>query len=244
MPSRRIAILGSCVSADIFRLNPDAGELVSYHARSSLLSVMSPPLDLHDETFEWTSGFARREVKADFEKTFFKDIRKANCDLLLIDFVDERWDLLRTQQSFVTRSADLLDARIEQSASYGFERVARLEHTTQLLWRDACARFAIALQENLPNVRVVLHRVMGAGRYRNSKGVHDLQPFADGIPLKALRATLEDCYDFFLARFPGAAEIALPPNVYVAEESHRWGLSPFHFEDRYYWEVAEILRTF
>ena len=243
MSRRRIAILGSCVSADIFRLNPDVGDLVSYHGRSSLLSVMSPPIRLHDGAFEWTSGFARCAVKADFEKTFLNDTRNANCDLLLVDFVDERWDLLRTQLSFVTRSADLVDAGIEQSTLYAFERVDRLEETTQLLWRDACARFVIALQENLPNVRVVLHRVMGAGRYRNSRGLHALPPFADGIPLKALRATLEDCYDFLLAKIPGAAEIALPPNAYIAEESHRWGLSPFHFEDRYYREVAEILRT-
>ena len=90
------------------------------------------------------------------------------------------------------------------------ERVARLKQTTQLLWRDACARFAIALQENLPDVRVVLHRVMGAGRYRNSGGVHDLQPFADGIPLKALKAILEDCCDFFLARFPSSNRVQKP----------------------------------
>jgi hypothetical protein len=143
----------------------------------------------------------------------------------------------------VTPSADLVDAGIEQSASYAFERIARLKQTTQLLWRDACARFAIALRENLPDARIVLHRVIGAGRYRNSGGVYDLQPFADGIPLKALKAILEDCCDFFLVRFPGCAEIALPPDAYLADENHRWGLSPFHFEDRYYREVAKILCT-
>jgi hypothetical protein len=243
MTSRRIAILGSCVSADIFRLNPEVGELVSYNARSSLLSIMSPPLRLDDGAFQWSSNFARRKVKADFEKTFFQDLRGAACDLLLIDFVDERWDLLRTQKSFVTRSADLQAAGIEQSAPYAFERVDRLEQTTQLLWRDACARFVTALQKNLPKVPVVLHRVRGAGRYRNSRGLHDLGPFADGIPLQGLNAILEDCCDFFLAGFPGSIEIALAPNAYVAEESHRWGLGPFHFEDRYYREVAEILRT-
>src|SRR5580704_7312041 len=122
---RRYAILGSCVSSDIFRLHPDLGELVAYHGRSSMLSMMSSPVEFRGDDFVWSSNFARRTIEADFQKTFFADLEASRCDFLIVDFVDERWDLLRLGDSFVTLSADLMKAGVEHLIRRGFRRVSR-----------------------------------------------------------------------------------------------------------------------
>jgi hypothetical protein len=241
-PARgRFAILGSCVSSDIFRLAPDAGQLVSYHARSSLLSLMSAPLELGDNDLAWHSNFARRTIKADFEKTFFTDLEASDCDTLIVDFVDERWDLLRVGDSMVTLSADLMKARVDRLARYDFVRMARMDPRTHELWRDACARFVRTFRERLPGVRVVLHKVLGADRYRDGRKLRELAPFADGIQLGVVNAMLED-YNACFCSLISPLELELP-RTYMANKSHAFGLGPFHYEERYYVNAADILRS-
>ncbi len=70
----RISIFGSCITRDVFRLFPEAAEIASYHSRSSLISLMSPPLDADDTGTHWPSNFARKVVLADFRKSFFDDL--------------------------------------------------------------------------------------------------------------------------------------------------------------------------
>ena len=239
---RRFAIFGSCVSGDIFRLNRELGELVSYHSRCSLLSLMSPPLEFPGDNFEWPSNFARRVVKADFEKTFFDDLEALKCDVLIVDFVDERWDLLRRGDSMVTCSANLVKMGVDRLTRLGFARVARKDARTQELWRDACARFAAALRERLPGLQVVLHKVLGAYRCRDGEEFCELAPFADGIPLADVNPMLEDCNACFRSHMESLLELDLP-RTYAADKNHSWGISPFHFEERYYKDAANFLSS-
>jgi hypothetical protein len=240
-PARRFAIFGSCVSGDIFRLHRDLGELVSYHSRCSLLSLMSSPLEFRDD-FDWPSNFARRVVKADFEKTFFDGLEASKCDALIVDFVDERWDLLRLGDSMVTCSANLMKMGADRLARRGFARVARSDARTQELWRDACARFAATLRERLPDLQVVLHKVLGAYRCRDGDEFCELEPFADGIPLEIVNPILEDCNACFRSHMESLLEIDLP-RTYAADKNHSWGISPFHFEERYYKDAANFLSS-
>ena len=239
---RRFAIFGSCVSGDIFRLHRDLGELVSYHSRCSLLSLMSSPLEFGDDDFDWPSNFARRAVKADFEKTFFDDLEASKCDTLIVDFVDERWDLLRLCDSMVTCSANLMKMGVDRLTRRGFARLARSDARTQGLWRDACARFAATLRERLPDLQVVLHRVLGAYRCRNGEEFRELEPFADGIPLEIVNPMLEDCNACFRSHMESLLELDLP-QTYAADKNHIWGISPFHFEERYYKDAANFLSS-
>ena len=238
---RRFAIFGSCVSGDIFRLHRDLGQLVSYHSRCSLLSLMSPPLEFDDD-FEWPSNFAKRVVKADFEKTFFDDLEASKCDTLIVDFVDERWDLLRLGDSMVTCSANLTKMGVDRLTCGGFARVARNDARTHELWRDACARFAATLRERLPDLQVVLHKVLGAYRCRDGEEFWELAPFADGIPLEFVNPMLEDCNACFRSHMESLLELDLP-RTYAADKNHSWGISPFHFEERYYKDAANFLSS-
>jgi hypothetical protein len=239
---RRFAIFGSCVSGDIFRLNRDLGQLVSYHARCSLLSLMSSPLEFGDDDLDWPSNFAKRTVKADFEKTFFDDLEASKCDTLIVDFVDERWDLLRIGDSIVTCSAFLMKMGIDRLTRRGFARVARSDARTQELWRDACTRFAATLRERLPDLQVVLHKVLGAYRCRDGEEFCELAPFADGVPLGVVNPMLEDCNACLGSHLESLVELDLP-RTYAADKNHCWGISPFHFEERYYKDAANFLSS-
>jgi hypothetical protein len=240
--TNRVAILGSCVSSDIFRFVPSLGELAFYRGRSSLISLMSPPLELQDDDLDWTSNFGRQMIQRDFGKRFFEELQAADCGTLIVDFVDERWDVLRSRDSFVTYSADLMHSNPQRLARYTFERLSRLDPLVSKLWRDACDRFVAQLQEWIPGIRVVLHSVFGVDRYRKGRTVRPLAPVADGVRLQRLNPILAEYNRYFRSKWPSATDLTLP-RTYVADRDHRWGLGPFHFEEKYYLDAAKMLRV-
>ena len=60
-------------------------------------------------------------IQRDFGKRFFEELQAADCGTLIVDFVDERWDVLRSRDSFVTYSADLMHSNPQRLARYTFE---------------------------------------------------------------------------------------------------------------------------
>jgi hypothetical protein len=236
----RLGFLGSCVTADVFRAAEDLPRPVFTCSRTSLVSIMSAPLELADGDLRPRSGFAARTIAAEFRKTFLDELEAARCDYLIVDFVDERWDLLRHGSSFVTRSLEQVEAGIDHLARYTLERLPRLGEETQRLWLDAAVRFADELRGRLPELQVVLHRALGVEHYRAGQEVRRQGAYEAGIPLGLLNRVLTAYYDWFAAL---ARPVELgPAGDYLADPGHRWGLSPFHYEEQYYLDLAAALR--
>jgi hypothetical protein len=229
----RFSILGSCVTSELFRfgLEPPA----SYHARTSVLSIMSPPLALADDDLDWASGFAKRAVQADFAKTFFDDLEKAAPDYLIVDFVDDRFALLRAGESWFVRSNDFIACGGDALERYRFVSVPRTWSGLRPLWREACRRFAHSLRERFPDLPVVVHRaagITGSGALAS----------CDGIRIRVLNRMLDEYASWFGRDVQPVLELSLP-GPYRADGEHYLGHSPFHYEERYYREAADILRS-
>jgi hypothetical protein len=158
LPTSRNAILGSCVTRDIVRFVPDEFELASYHCRTSFPSLVSPPLDIGDDDLRCDSSFGKRMIFADFRKTFFHALEDAAPHHLIIDLVDERYDLMRAGDSVVTRSWDLVDSGVDDYDRYSFELVKRTRPSTHAFWRSSCDAFLTLMRRRFPEVRLVLHK--------------------------------------------------------------------------------------
>jgi hypothetical protein len=53
---------------------------------------------------------------------------------------------------------------------------------------------------------------------------------------------LEDCNASFRFHMESLLELDLP-RTYAADKNHSWGISPFHFEERYYKDAANFLSS-
>lgn len=110
----RLLIWGSCVTRDCFAEDICGHESISryeidkYFARSSLVSQLSRPVLLKGE-IRLSSLFQKRMVADDFEKQFFPYLNKVkeDIDYLLLDFIDERFDIIALSDSYVTYSGEL-----------------------------------------------------------------------------------------------------------------------------------------
>jgi hypothetical protein len=240
-PSISVAIFGSCVSRDLFEHPSLRASLVHYGARSSMVSAVARPVAIDPARVALTSAFQRRCVLADFAKTFFASLADARPDWLVIDLVDERFDLLQTQGSYVTRSSAFDAADLERRAGLEFETVRRMWGQGRALFDHAAGQFAERVTRTVPADRVVIHRALWCTSYRHNGDVLRFAP--DRLELCRLQNDmLQQAYDRLERAFYGRARvIRVDPNTHHADAHHRWQLEPYHYEPAYNAEATERL---
>lgn len=226
-----VAIFGSCVTRDLFEgpaLRPRLGH---YAARTSVISAVAAPVAIDPERVRLDSAWQRRSVLADFQKTFFASLAGSRPDWLVVDLIDERFDLLRVDGSFVTNSSALQVADLG-GQTVDAELVKRMSSEGCELFDAAAAAFAERVTAVVPAERIVLHRALWCPRYRDGDAVVD---FDDRRIEMATRqnAMLTRGYDALAAALGAVASVDVDPATDLADAAHHWKLEPFHYADAY-----------
>ena len=171
--ARVIAIFGSCVSRDLFEHPRCAAMLGPYAARSSVISAVAPPVPIRDEAVILPSAWQRRCVLADFHKTHFGQLAAGRPQWLVIDLIDERFDLLRAAAArYVTRPPRSRRPGWATSRTSGSSSCAACPPRAVTCSSRRCRTSPSAILEVVPAHRVVLHRALWCTRYREDGEVH------------------------------------------------------------------------
>lgn len=233
MSAPTVAIFGSCVSRDLFedrRLRPLLGH---YGARSSVISAVAAPVPIAPERVAVPSEWQRRQVLADFGKTFFSSLEYQRPDWLVIDLIDERFDILCTSGSFVTRSSAFQAAGLDDATDLGLQPIRRMSPDGRRLFADAAPTFARRVLELVPRERIVVHRAQWCTRFARDGTVLEFPE--ERRQLSELQnAMLRDGYDVLEEAFGGVgATIEVDPHEHLADAHHRWELEPYHYAPAY-----------
>jgi hypothetical protein len=189
-----------------------------------------------------------RALLADLNKTALASLVAFRPTHLIFDFIDERFDLLSVAGTLVTDSWELeVSGYRRQRAFRGAREVPRLSSACDRLWLDAAAELAALIRATpLSQARLILHSARWAERHRTATGrlarVEGAQ-ILDGRPADIA------AHNALLARYEAAFTELMPPmdrlaapELRVADETHLWGLSPFHYVPEYYAEIWRQLR--
>lgn len=212
--------------------------------------MVSPPPDVPYPYVEPPKPLKRHQhkaVRADVEKTALLSLMEFRPTHLIFDFIDERFDLLRRGEALICRSWELtVSGYLDQVPDDAFQRIPRLSSGCDRLWADAASEMAAIIGSTpLKNTRVILHSSRWATVRRGREGeAVDLPSRVDVLPgedasIADHNALLERYDSQFLAAFPEASVVATPYRE--ADESHRWGLSPFHYGATYYEDIRRQL---
>lgn len=244
MSIQRPLILGSCVSRDIFNFHDDeAYELVNYYARTSLISLMSPaPVASDIDVERIASPFQRRMVQYELSRNFRRHVGALNFDYMLLDFIDERHDILEIEDGvYMTLSHEfdqtgfinenpLLKDRTIQSGSTKFK----------ILWYEALHDF-LRLAEGLDfKSKILLNRVSWAKKLDSGETI----PGTSEKYTDSNNALLEWMYALIEPALDSKQVLQVPQGYFVSSVSHRWGSSPFHYADQYYDYVMQLLERY
>jgi hypothetical protein len=191
-----------------------------------------------------------RALVADLRKTALAELVAFRPTHLIFDLIDERFDLLSVAGSLVTDSWELeASGYRREPALRGARAIDRLSAACERLWLDAAGEFAALLRATpLAQATLILHAAQWADHHRGAAG--GLAPLQD-IELLPGRVADIAAHNALLARYEAAFTDLMPPMRRIeapqhrlADETHPWGLSPFHYVPDYYaaiWRQLEAL---
>lgn len=237
---KRIAVYGGCCSRDAFGFD-NSYSVVNYIARTSVVSMFSPP---PKESFDYSlvsSPFQKRMVQADVTKTAKDSLfRSLSDNILIMDFLVERLDLIETPSGgILTRTTEL--AKINKIKKIPTRRtIHRFSDEKKELFKIAWNEFFAKAQQLGVVDNIVINklfltdRIHGGGVFeekdkRFAAEVNDLLVFIYRVIEK----------DISYKQF-----IEYPDSVLMANPNHRWGLSPYHFVDEFYKFQLDKLSSF
>ncbi|MBX3671205.1 MAG: heparinase II/III family protein [Rhodocyclaceae bacterium] len=234
----KIAILGSCVTRDMVQYLPKDVTLTLYAARSSLASLVAEPVHVDENAIQGEHAFNRRAVYWDMMKLFWDKLALAKPDVLVVDFIDERFDLWKKGEQVVTRSNYLSLSGVEPSLLSEFELVRRESSQAHDLWKRSCDRFVQRLSSLCG--QVILHRAVWAEAYYEDGQVREFNA-KDRQIARSANTWLNEYYDYFEAVLPAVSEVRVPDKFCVSNYAHKWGRDFFHYGEAYYQRLADMV---
>ena len=250
----KVAIVGSCISRDLWRFR---GELVAktapqplppmlYVSRTSVPSLFATPV----------AGFRpaarppgvlkpqpHRALVADLCKTAVAELVAFRPTHLIFDFIDERFDLLSVGESVITDSWELeVSGYRKQPALRDARVIPRLSAACDRLCLDGAAELAALIRATpLSQAKLILHSAQWAERRRTAQGRETRMGGVEVLPgqpadIAAHNALLARYEASFTELMPPMTRVAAPAQR-LADDSHLWGLSPFHYVPEYYAEI-------
>lgn len=233
----RVAIVGSCVSRDLFEFEQEVlsgFEIVFYSARSSMISYLSLP---NTDSRLRISGIAFEEKRAlyDLDKTHWEQLEYSLPDIILTDFVDERIGLIQHQGSIFSASGPIIKAF--ERAEIDFEILRPWSEKVQKIRLWAVKPFLERLRTICPNI--IVHKAGWAETfYDETKKIlnFDGSEFDKLISLnnEILNQIFESAETSGVpVEFIGGKEIGMH-----AGGNHKWAFCPYHYNDKYYKSLA------
>ncbi|MFG0851055.1 DUF6270 domain-containing protein [Pseudomonas sp. FYR_2] len=240
---KNLLIYGSCVSRDIFNLEESRDfKLVDYYARSSMASLCSDAYDNDEALSRIPSAFRRRMVSCDFSKEILSAKDKfSNADVILIDLIDERFDLISLPTGqLLTNSNELAESGLlDDDAALGHTVIKQGSNERRKLWLQGMQKFFEFLTELGKLDQVIINKVFWSSRF--DKVTDKPFPVAHAI-IESANQELSWMYESLGGLLRKDQFLDFSPSLLTADEQHRWGPSPFHYCNSYYREaLAQII---
>lgn len=230
----KVFILGSCVSRDALEFTGNGVlSIAAYLARTSMASIGMPAVkdtEVRQAVAGLTSSFQRRMLLNDLDKSTLLFLSETSYDVLLLDFIDERFNLVRDGSTVFSLSGELQNSGFKPQES---RLVPPGSDTFLELWLTGLGR----LLANVDEAKIIVNRAYWA------------ESFPDGNPVSSMswirnnNALLARMYTALTAAHPALQYVDYPADSIVANPAHRWGVAPYHYTNTFYSHtVAELLR--
>lgn len=205
----------------------------------------SPRIDVDISSLSFDNNWPLKCFTREVEGSILEEILDYDPDIIILDFIDERYDILRVGGGYLTLAVELLmSGASEQEWFRNGERIPRLSQECYRLWTTAARNFAEFLHVRLPNAQVLIHdapwtSVIVEGRDLSSEipgpGLTEQELHEGNVAQVPEYDLLTKSYAGILASFlPKSEWLTIPKDLQVAARDHIWGAAPFHYVTEYY----------
>lgn len=236
MDKTRVLVFGSCVSRDAFELVENIEGrfvVVDYFARSSFASLAFPKMVNQEVLERVVSPFQKRMVFRDMNKCFFERLAIRDYDFILVDLIDDRFNIVGGSGGGVTYSNELRAAMRPKKPAC-FIRSGSKDYIE--LWeRGASKVFDLIFSLGLER-RVFINKVFWS-ELPSGKSFDSYPCFLGSGQANEYLASRYS----FLERHFGVDGLDYGRDLFVSDFDHKWGCSPFHYVNDFYKETIRCL---
>lgn len=204
------------------------GNVVFQISNTSLISLFSEPI-VHDGLKIEDNKFREQMLKLDFNKKFvinFDEYIK-KTDVLLIDFLEERFGVIPLNNSFVTDSDALHDAALGIKND---DKIGILDNVYFEIWKVNCDKFVDLLANNVLQQKIILIKIFLSEK--DSTG----HKFKEIREIRRINCILDKMYNFFQNRCQemnfGIQTVEIAHSLFYTQKEHAYGCYPWHFNTR------------
>lgn len=216
-----------------FLISGSGNKRIFHFSNSSVVSVMSEEKH-RDSEFEMANQYRKDALIADWGKHFRKQFDKLadQMDYILIDLLEERFDLLQQGDIYVTLS----DALNDLHADLDMVNVTQSALLTTDIWNDKMQRFVKMLKSRLPDSKIIVLELYLSETYYDGK---EYKEFPNIREIREINGQLKRIYELFFQYCPKAHHVKLDQQFQYAAYNHRYGCIPSHLNYGAYFELAD-----
>lgn len=237
MKDLKVFIQGSCVSRDAIEFKGEKDiKLVRYGARSSFAIFPLRKLNKSYKMENLVSAFQLRMLNDDHERNLLKHLRVYDFDVVLIDLIDERFNLVNLDgNGYVTYSNEFKKTgQLQKAAKVDTIRAFTNKH-----------RFLI-----LQGFEIFFEKLRAMNKenccYLNAVYLAKFDELGNRTPeseeyINRVNEFLSTMYQAIKLFFPEINLIEYDEKDFVAKSNHKWGCAPFHYVDDLYYKTLDKL---
>lgn len=202
---------------------------------SSIISVMHPLTELIELSHK--NVYRKIMIERDLYSDFWKVMQEESPEYIFMDFLEERFDIFRYEDAYITKSDAFDGAEFE---TCGMELIARGSEECSTLWKEICLAFIAKISEEFPTVRVVLIKNYLCEQFGDMK---KQEAYPEAMQIKETNKILKDYYLFFEQHCKNLISIeAVQCEPYITDINYEYGTVPSHLNELANEEIAERIK--
>ncbi|MGG3366537.1 glycosyltransferase [Bacillus anthracis] len=176
----------------------------------SMMSMMSAPFHYNPDNITPHSYAKERILGNELNKTFLNDIEKISRqnDYIVIDLLDERYDLLKKGDSLVLNSWIFRDSNVYKEIDF---EVIKRNHIDFKTWKTYCDQFIEVVNQYF-NKRVIIHEMYLSEEYLKDGVLHQFKNIRD---IRSVNERLKVYYSYLKQHLSGSSVVKVKGNDYT-----------------------------
>ena len=239
-----ISTLGSCSSRNIFNSQINKNYKQYFHINASLeavslISLMSKPIKFDENLLNSDNDYDNYCVRHDLTKNYLNFLKTSKIDYLIIDtYFDIKNGVIDLKDTYITNSNRLPNTRLyDQYKDYDIIHAGINFNKLFKLWKIACDDFFKFLNENNPDIKVILNCSRNITKYIDKN--NNIRKI-DSVKKMLKQNRLRNILDTYLLTNHDVDILEFNDET-IGFENHLFGLHPSHYVEDYYIEKTNQL---
>ncbi|WP_313070481.1 glycosyltransferase [Lacrimispora sp.] len=198
---------------------------------SSLISIVNPINQMNN--ILCNNKYREIMINRDTKSDFWYYLKKENPQFVIMDFIEERFDVMYSNGGYLTVSDAYKDCDVNLVDTHIIDRNS-IE--CKKIWENSCIIFIQEIQQRFPDIKIILVKNY-LSEYKGN--IHHKELHENNSWIKSINSILKYYYDFFMSKCNSALEVESSEcQYYITDKDYEYGAIPSHLNELVNREIA------